>query len=124
MDRNIAVADQAIAQEKAIVANELAHKHFEVEPGLRRVFRCSGEAQLELQRTEPIKLLEVNQDTVPSGALPLHFGPSPVSGIPYPSIIMEVTPEEFARIESHDLALPGGWKFEDELMKPTETGAD
>ena len=62
------------------MAKELARKHYEVEPGLTRVIRFSGSADVEAVRTEPIKLLEVNQYTVPSGVMPLRFGPAVASG--------------------------------------------
>src|SRR6202034_1318865 len=69
--------DRTIANEKADAARELAKKHYEVEAGLTRIFRFTGKAEVENVRTEPIKLLEVNENTVPSGVMPLHFGPAP-----------------------------------------------
>ena len=84
----------------------LAQKHYQVEAGLTQVFRITGTAEVELKPTEPIKLLEVNEYTVPSGILPIQFGPSPASGLHYPSIILEVTPDEFQRIRNQELALP------------------
>lgn len=97
-------------------ARELARRHFQVEDGLTRIFRI--EAVAEVSENEPIKLLEVNTATVPSGVMPLHFGPAPGSGIPYPSIIVEVTPAEFEKIRSNELKLPDGWKLGAELPKP------
>ena len=32
-----------------------------------------------------------------------HFGPAPASGIPFSSIIVEVTPSELEKIRSHEL---------------------
>lgn len=122
LDRNLSAQDRAVATDKATVARELAKKHFQVEPGLTRVIRCSGTADVEFRPAEPIKLLEVNELTVPSGIMPLHFGPAPASGITYPSVIVEVTPEEFAQIIAHQLSLPPGWILEDELPKPADAG--
>jgi hypothetical protein len=62
--------------------------------------------------------LEVNADTVPTGVVPLHFGPAPASGIPYPSVIVEVTPGEFDRIRARELPLPAGWEVGEELPRP------
>jgi hypothetical protein len=90
-----------------------------VEAGLTRVFRVTGKA--EIVETEPIKLLEVNENTVPSGVMPLHFGAVPASGIPYPSIVVEVTPEEFGKIQTRELKLPDGWENWEEVPKPQET---
>jgi hypothetical protein len=55
-----------VAQEKVEVAKEIAKKHYEVEAGLVQVFRIVGKA--EESRSEPIKLLEVNENTVPTAS--------------------------------------------------------
>jgi uncharacterized Zn finger protein (UPF0148 family) len=120
LDRNNAVADQALAADKAEAAKELAKKHYEIETGLTQIFRVTGKAEVEVVRAEPIKLLEVNENTAPSGVMPLHFGPAPASGIFYPSIIVEVTPAEFKKIQSHELPLPTGWEHWEELPKPSD----
>ena len=104
--------------EKNAAARNLADKHFLVEDGLTRIFRISDSADVERAPTEPIKLLEVNVNTIPSGILPLRFGPMPASGIPFPSIIVEVTPEEFERIQANDLKLPNGWTVSEEMQRP------
>ena len=100
-------------------AMALAQKHHELEAGLAQIFRITGTAELELRPVEPIKLLEVNENTVPSGILPIQFGPSPASGLYYPSIILEVTPDEFQRIQNQELKLPKGWKVGDLIPKPS-----
>lgn len=51
--------------------------------------------------------------------MPLHSGPLPTHGIPYPSVIVEVTPAEFARIQSDELRLPPGWTIGEELPRPS-----
>src|SRR5438270_7786248 len=81
-------------------AKELAKKHYQVERGLTRIFRLNGSPEVEGSPVEPIKLLEVNAATVSSGVMPLHFGPAPASGVPFPSVIVEVTPDEFKKIQS------------------------
>jgi hypothetical protein len=97
-------------------ARALASKHFEIEEGMTRILRLRAAAEAEECEGEPIKLLEVNAATVPSGIMPLHFGPAPASGVPYPSIIIEVDPEEFERIESAELTLPNGWRIGEEFQ--------
>jgi len=119
LDRNLTADEVAIARDKAAMARELARKHYEVEPGLRQVIRCSGSAHVEFKPAEPVKLLEVNEATSASGVMPLHFGPAPASGIYFPSVIVEVTPEEFARIQAMELALPSGWQHRDDLSMQT-----
>src|SRR5438046_1908095 len=121
LDRKVADSDQAVIRQKAEVAKELARKHYQVEAGLTQAFRITGKAEVEVVPAEPIKLLEVNENTIPSGVMPLHFGPAPASGIPYPSIIIEVTPDEFEKIKTHELKLPESWQIGEELHKPPDT---
>lgn len=109
--------------DKAQQAQLLADIHYSVEDGITGIFRITSSAEIEVQPQEPIKLLEVNQDTIPTGVMPLYFGPTPASGVHYPSVIVEVTPEEFAQIQSQKLALPSGWKVSDEpLPRPLGSG--
>ena len=89
-----------------------------MEAGLTQVFLIADQAPGDDVRAEPIKLLEVNADTVASGIMPLHFGAAPASGIPYPSIIIEVTPDEFDKIQSNEMKLPEGWTIGEELPRP------
>jgi len=103
-------------------ALELARKHYEVEAGLTQIFRITGSADNEVSPNEPIKLLEVNENTVPSGIMPIQFGPSPASGLHHPSIILEVTPDEFQKIRNHELELPNGWEIGDLIPRPGEDG--
>jgi hypothetical protein len=83
---------------------------------MTRIFRITGSAEAEARPDEPIKLLEVNENTVPSGIMPLQFGPSPASGH-YPAIILEVTPAEFVQIQSRQLELPHGWEVGDPIPR-------
>jgi hypothetical protein len=62
----------------------------------------------------------VNKNTVESGMMPLSFGPMPARGINFPSTIIEVTPDEFKRIQSHELRLPDGWEIREELPRPVD----
>jgi len=93
-------------------AVELAQKHYAVEEGVKDIFILNETAEVEAVRGEPtIKLLEVNENTVPSGAMPIQFGPAPSSGINFPSVIVEVTPSEYEKIKARELALPNGWEI-------------
>lgn len=122
LKRNVFEPEGAIADDKSVVAKELAKKHYEAEAGLQRVIRLTGSAEVEVKPAETIKLLEVNANTIPSGVLPVSFGPAPDSGIPYPSIIVEVSPDEFAKIQTHELKLPRDWFLGEELPKPVALG--
>lgn len=100
------------------VAARLAREHYKIEPGITRILRLSRADGNEDAPGEPVKLLEVNEHTIPTGIQPLHFGPAPQHGITCPSVIIEVTPEEFARIERGELKLPAGWRVEADIPKP------
>ena len=113
-----------ILKHKAVVAREMAQQHFQIEPGLMSILQCTGNSAVESSPTEPIKLLEVNNDTVPVGVIPLHFGPLPRNGIFFPSVIIEITPDEFQRIESSELSLPDGWNSRNAIPKTAGANGD
>jgi hypothetical protein len=109
-------------QSKEDMARLLAEAHYQIEPGVTQIFRIHGTPEAEARANEPIKLLEVNESTVPSGVLPLRFGPLPEQGFHYPSIVVEITPEEFEKLQARELKLPDGWALGDLLPKPRENG--
>jgi hypothetical protein len=96
------------------VARRLARAHYTAEDGLVKVYLLVSGSESE---ADPIKLLEVNRSTVATGIMPLRFDPVPARGIPYPSIIVEVTPEEFQQIQSSALRLPDDWRIAQEIPK-------
>lgn len=98
--------------EKSEIARKLAEAHRKVEPGISRIIRVV--ADQEDDAWEPIKLLEVNPETSPSGIVPIAFGPDP-PGIPFPSVVIEVTEAEFRKIRAGSLLLPEGWRLGDPL---------
>jgi hypothetical protein len=94
------------APDKNTVARSLAEAHLLDFPAISRIERVIGEEESSVH--EPVKLLEVNPETSPSGIVPIVFGPLPPK-YPYPSVVIEVTEEEYKRICSGDLVLPDGW---------------
>jgi hypothetical protein len=92
--------------DKDEVAAMLAGVHHEMEPGITRIVRLVGVQEADAQ--EPVKLLEVNPATSPSGVLPIAFAPDPPT-VPYASVVVEVTPEEYERIVTGELILPNEW---------------
>jgi hypothetical protein len=84
--------------DKDEVARRLAEMHYRTEAGITQIFRITQKVEVEITPAEPIKLLEVNKHTIASGILPLGFDPAPANGIPFPSVIVEVTPAEFEKI--------------------------
>jgi hypothetical protein len=103
------------------VAHRLAEAHFHSEPSITNIYRLIGPNENDAD--EPIKLLEVNQDTVPGGIQPIYFSAHPASGIMYPSAVVDVTPEEFERIQRNELNLPTGWTIGDPFPSPPERRA-
>lgn len=108
-------------QSKDEVAQRLAARHYSIETGITQIFRVNSPGEIESSAAEPIKLLEVSTTTPSTGIMPLGFGPAPTSGIPYPSVIIEVSPDEFDRIKAHDLQLPEGWTIGEELPRPVQS---
>ncbi len=99
-------------------AKRLAQRHYEIEEGITQIFQIRQRVDLEVTRSEPVTLLEVNANTIPSGIMPIQFGPNLSSGFKFPSVILEVTPGEFEKIRSHELALPEGWEIGAEIPRP------
>lgn len=94
--------------DRSEVARVLADAHREFEPSISRIVQVIVDG--EDASYEPVKLLEVNPETSPSGILPIAFAPYPPE-IPYPSVVIEVTEAEFESICSGKLTLPNGWRL-------------
>ena len=110
---------QPVDRSKDGVALRLAGAHFRVDMRIRRIFRLRSSADEESQ-SEPIKLLEVNDDTTMSGIVPVFFGPHTASGVFFPSVIVEIRPEEFQLVVNGELPLPHGWKLAEEYPRPAD----
>lgn len=107
--------------ERTTVIQRLAHRHYLFEPNITEIREIVSDSNSPAD--EPIRLLEVNENTVPSGVMPLGFDAFPESGVPYPSVIVEVTPEEYERIKSNELKLPVGWALGDLVPRPIVNGS-
>lgn len=90
------------------IVESLARSHYEIEPGMKRIFRLLSPDETALD--EPIKLLEISDETIAGGIVPIYFGPYPRSGVVYPSVIVSITPAEYERLAVGDLTLPHGWQ--------------
>lgn len=96
---------------KEAVAQRLAEAHYAIEPGIEVVVRLVASADREADPKEPIKLLEENQNTTSDGIHPVFFGAHAAAGIFYPSVIVEVTPDEYEQIQRDPALLPNGWQL-------------
>jgi hypothetical protein len=106
--------------DKHKIARDLALQHFKVEEGMVQIFRLLAPDEAA---SETVKLLEVNRDTIPTGILPLRFNAVPARGIPLPSVIIEITPEELDKVRTHELALPEDWEIGEEILRDASRDA-
>lgn len=102
-------------------AKRLAQRHYQFEPAITEIRTLTSGRPFE--PNEPIRLLEVNSNTIASGIMPLRFDPAPASGIPFPSVIVEVTPDEYEQIKKDPSMLPNGWTLGPLVPKPNEQEA-
>lgn len=91
--------------DKDTIAADLINWHFKVEPGLVTVYRVTNENEADPK--EPIKLIEVNAQTVATGSFEA-YGFAPTRDVPFPTLIAEVTPDEFAELRRNG-KIPRGW---------------
>ncbi|MBK9259774.1 MAG: hypothetical protein IPM54_08035 [Polyangiaceae bacterium] len=85
-------------------AIELARAHRDIDPATRDVYLASGE-------NDPlIRLVEVSA-SVPTTSefFPYAFTDDPNNGVPYPSVLILVSPEEWTSLEAGQRKLPQGW---------------
>lgn len=99
------------------VADELAQSHYDVDSGVELIVRLLAEDTAENQDTEPIKLLEINQLTVPAGVQPVYFGTHAASGMVYPSVVVEITPDEYNANTLEELSERFGWSPGPEIRR-------
>lgn len=94
----------------------LAKLHVQVDPSIQAIYRVVSDQ--EHSETEPIKLLEVNRDTFPMDEIwPLGFDGTAASGN-YPTILMEITPQQFEDLRADRCRLPHEWKLGEEIRIP------
>lgn len=102
--------------EKNEIAKLLAEAHRAMEPAINRIVRLVADREDGVR--EPVKLLEVNPATSPSGIFPIAFTADPPR-VPYSSVVVEVTEAEFEQITTGTLPLPSGWRLGDTLYPAT-----
>jgi hypothetical protein len=100
--------------EKDDIARVLAEAHRLEQTTITHIVRLLGSR--EADGSEPIKLLEVNPATSPSGIWPIAFTPDPPE-ILFGSVVVEVTPSEYEDIVARRLPLPNGWTLGETLYQ-------
>ena len=100
--------------DKNNTAQLLADAHFKLDEAITRIFRVLEPDESDAQG--PVKLLEVNPMTAETGIMPIGLTADPSRGVPYPTVIVEVSSGEFERLVSGELRLPRGWTLGAELF--------
>ncbi|HEY4104949.1 MAG TPA: hypothetical protein VGM44_13720, partial [Polyangiaceae bacterium] len=62
---------------------------------------------------DEVRLVEVSGslgNAGPGEVLPFRFGEHPDQGVPYPSVVVLLSPAEWSAVERGELELPVGWE--------------
>ena len=97
---------------KAIVdvAKELADAHRAEDPETKSVFLAENDLE--------VRLVEVSGSVGTSGeVLPFRFTARPDLGVPYASVVVLLSEDDWSRVERGDLELPPGWGTPGALKK-------
>jgi hypothetical protein len=103
--------------DKNDTAQLLADAHFQMDEAITRIFRVLEPDEADGRK--PVKLLEVNPMTAETGVTPIGLTADPSRGVPFPTVIVEVSSDEFERLVSGELRLPRGWTLGPELFSST-----
>jgi hypothetical protein len=96
------------------VARDLATAHLKEDTETQHFFLSPHD--------EEVRLVEVTRSLAPSGeVLPFRFAPDAADDVPYQSVIVLLSEEDWQRIASGELALPVGWKKDELKELPLET---
>ena len=99
-------------------ARRLAKAHRETDPTTTQVYLAPDPQYQE------IRLVEVSTSTMDIGeVLPYGFSKREDLGIPYPSVVVLLSPREWEDVKDRKLNLPAGWGDVRDL-KPLEDQAD
>ena len=98
-------------------ALRIARQTYESDEDVREIYYVRSALTKATKGTTPVVLVHVNEGTVPVGIVPLVFSAEPQAGIPYPYVIVDVTPSEFRHLQEqleNGQEVPG-WRPEWEL---------
>jgi hypothetical protein len=76
------------------------------------ITRFRGARERQARRDLIVPDGDINADSAHSGIVPLYIGPMPSNGIPYSPVILDVAPDEFARIKMPEPKLPQSWTID------------
>jgi hypothetical protein len=95
------------------MASWYAQEHLKTDPGILSVHYLPKNAgEREIRLVEVNKLIGDRNDDLLE---PIDFGVDRGSDNAHRLFILDVTPEQWDRINTHDLALPRTWSVEEEI---------
>ena len=109
-------------EERDAITRSFGEKQYEFGQHITKVYSINSDRDDFRNTSTPIRILQVNSETIPTGVLPLRFGPVPALGIHHPYVIVEITPDEFTKVEKKEMPLPHGWTLGRLIPKPIASG--
>jgi hypothetical protein len=105
---------QTAQENRDAITRAFGEKQYEFGEHITQVYSINSDGDFQNPST-PIRILQVNTETIPIGLQPIRFGPSPASGIEHPYVIIEVTPDEFTKVQKREepYVLPYAWTLGD-----------
>ena len=86
------------------VARILARAHRKADPETQQIYMVEDPAGAE------VRLVEVSGSVGNTGAvMPFRFSARPDLDVPYPSVVILLSPQEKALLDTHELELPSAW---------------
>jgi hypothetical protein len=126
---------------KSLFAKTIAEDHYKVDSSVTEIYRIVGPAEDDIG--DPIKLLEVDADTVPTGIVPLYVGrfdwnwsdngesfrldhadDARDAELPIPIVVVEVSPDELEQVKRGELTLQDGWSLGPKFERPALLSAN
>lgn len=87
-----------------------ASEHLKTDPGITAVYHLpEGSDDREIRLVEINRLIGERNDT---GMEPIDFGIDFGTETQHKLLVLDVTPEQWKRIQSRELSLPPGWSVE------------
>jgi len=86
------------------VAKKLAKAHKKADPEIEQIYMIEDPAGAE------VRLVEVSGSVGNTGTvMPFRFGARPDLDVPYPSVVILLSPEEKVLLDRKELELPDAW---------------
>jgi hypothetical protein len=97
----------------ADVAADLAKAHKAEDPETQAIYLAKSS-----ESASEVRLVEVSGSLGGSGeVLPFRFAPRDDLGVPYASVVVLLSPEDWERLNKGELSLPAGWGSPSDLLK-------